>query len=234
VTGSSDPKRDIERFLAMGGGSLDLLLDMLEGAPETPPTETAPQTPDSPTQVPDGYRLERSPDVLSLRRADGSFVAVFSTQGVTWEAIMRAIDEDREGLPAYFGPEEYADSARRLVETRRKHSWERFLRTERRVLEARRNGWMARALAWRLPGESQEELDRIASEDRRRAEEGLVELKSEQGELSYKHLESLSPEDRLDRIRAQLASIEWLLERRSRRIISPPTFFGQGESRNSA
>jgi hypothetical protein len=234
VTGSSDPKRDIERFLAMGGGSLDLLLDMLEGAAETSPREIASQTPGSPTRVPEGYRLERSPDVLSLRRADGSFVAVFSAQGVTWEAIMRAIDEDREGLPAYFGPEEYADSARRLVETRRKHSWERFMRTERRVLEARRNGWMAKALAWRLPGESQEELDRIASEDRRRAEEGLVELKSEQGELSYKHLESLSPEDRMDRIRAQLARIEWLLERRGRRIISPPTFSREDEARNSA
>jgi hypothetical protein len=218
----------------MGGGSLDLLLDMLEEAAETSPRETASQTPGSPTRVPEGYRLERSPDVLSLRRADGSVVAVFSAQGVTWEAIMRAIDEDREGLPGYFGPEEYADSARRLVETRKKHSWERFLRTERRVLEARRNGWLAKALAWRLPGESQEELDRIASEDRRRAEEGLVELKSGQGELSYKHLESLSPEDRMDRIRAQLARIEWLLERRGRRIISPPTFFGEDETRNSA
>ncbi len=218
----------------MGGGSLDLLLDMLEGAPETPQTEAASQASGSPAWVPEGYQLERSPDVLSLRRANGSFVAVFSAQGVTREAIMRAIEEDREGLPAYFGPEEYAVSARRLVETRRKHSWEWFLRTERRALEARRNGWMARALALRLPGESQEELDRIASEDRRRAEEGLVELKSEQGKLSYKHLEALSPEDRMDRIRAQLARIEWLMERRGRRIISPPTFFGEDESRNSA
>ena len=114
------------------------------------------------------------------------------------------------------------------------HSWERFLRTERRLLEARRNGWMAKALAWRLPGESRKELDRMASEDRRRAEEGLVELRSEQGELSYKHLEALSPGDRMDRIRAQLARIQWLLERRGRRIISLPTFSGEHESRNSA
>ena len=226
----------MERFLAMGGGSLDLLLAMLDGAqaPETPPTEAASQTPGSPTWVPEGYRLERSPDVLSLRRADGSFVAVFSAQGVTKEAVIRAVEEDRAGLPAYFGPEEYADSARRLVETRRMHSWERFLRTERRLLEARRNGWMAKALAWRLPGESRKELDRMASEDRRRAEEGLVELRSEQGELSYKHLEALSPGDRMDRIRAQLARIQWLLERRGRRIISLPTFSGEHESRNSA
>ncbi len=166
--------------------------------------------------------------------AGGRFVAVFSAQVATKEAVMRAVEEDRGGLPAYFGPEEYADSARRLVETRAKHSWERFLRTERRVLEARRNGWIAKSLAWRLPYESQEELDTMASENQRRAEEGIVELRSEQGELSYKHLEALSPEDHMDRIRAQLARIEWLLERRGRYSISPPTLFGENESRNSA
>jgi hypothetical protein len=99
---------------------------------------------------------------------------------------------------------------------------------------ARRNGWMVKALAPRLPGESQEELDRIASEDRRRAEEGLVELRSARGELSYKRLGALSPGDRMDRIRAQLAHIEWLLERRGRRITPPPTLFGEHECRNSA
>ena len=38
----------------------------------------------------------------------------------------------------------------------------------------------------------------------------------------------------MDRIRAQLARIQWLLERRGRRIISLPTFSGEHESRNSA
>jgi hypothetical protein len=226
----SDPRRDIERFLAMGGGSFAHLLDMVDGVqpPETQPREPASQTPGFPARLPAGYRLEHDSDVLILRRADGSVVAVFSAQGATEKSVVRAVEEDRRGLPAYFGPEEYADSARRLVETRAKHSWERFLQTERRMLEARRNGQMAKALAWRLPCESQEELDRTASEDRRRAEKGLVELRSEEGELSYKHVEELSPEDRMDRIRAELARIEWLLERQGRRdSILRSTFFGQ-------
>ena len=93
---------------------------------------------------------------------------------------------------------------------------------------------MARALACRLPGESREELDRMASEDRRRAEEGSVALRSEEGELSYKHVEELSPEDRTDRIRAELARIEWLLERQGRRnSILRSDSFGQPQSRKS-
>ena len=184
--------------------------------------------------LPDGYQLEHNPDVLTLSRADGSFVAVFSARGATGEAIVRAVEEDRMGLPAYVGPEEYASSVRRLVETRSKHSWERFLRTEQRALEARRGGQMARALACRLPGESREELDRIASEDRRRAEKGLVALRSEEGELSYKHVDALSPEDRMDRIRAELARIDWLLERQGRRNIAlQPAFLRQRQSRKS-
>jgi hypothetical protein len=208
---------------------------MFDGAqePEAPPKEAAAQTPGSSTWVPEDYRLERTPDVLSLRRADGSWRSS-APKSPPRRPSCGPSRKIAGGLPAYFGPEEYADSARRLVETRAKHSWERFLRTERRVLEARRNGWIAKSLTWRLPCESQEELDTMASENRRRAEEEIVELRSEQGELSYKHLEALSPEDHMDRIRAQLARIEWLLERRGRHIISPPTLFGEHESRNSA
>ena len=94
---------------------------------------------------------------------------------------------------------------------------------------------MARAKLWRLPGESQAVLDRIASEDRRRAEEGLVELRSEGGEFFCKHIEELSPEDSMDRIRAELARIEWLLERRERRniILRSDSFRQQRQSRKS-
>ncbi len=227
---------NIERFLALGGSSFDILLEIIGGAQpsEAPPMEAAPQTPGSPAWLPQGYRLEYDPDVLILRRGDGSFVAAFSNQGATGEAVVRAVEEDRRGWPAYCGPEQYADSARRLVETRAKHSWERFLRAELRVLKARRNGRMAKALVWRLPGEAQEELDRIASEDRRRAEEGFVELRDEQGEFSFKHVEELSPEDRMDRIRAELARIEWLLERHERRnAMLRPHFFEQRQTRRS-
>jgi hypothetical protein len=220
----------------MGGGSFDLLLDMVDEGqpPETTAMETAPRPPGLSPRLPVGYQLEHDPDVLSLRGPDGSVVAVFSARGTTAEAVARAVEEDRRGLPAYFGPEEYASSVRRLVETRVRHSWERFLRTERRALDARSGGQMARALACRLPGESQEELDRMTSEDRRRAKEGSVALRSEEGELSYKHVEELSPEDRMDRIRAELARIEWLLERQGRRnIILRSDSFGQPQSRKS-
>jgi hypothetical protein len=66
----------------MGGGSFDALLDMLDGEPETPPMETALQTPGSPAaRLPQGYRLEYGPDALILRRVGGSFVAAFSPGG---------------------------------------------------------------------------------------------------------------------------------------------------------
>jgi hypothetical protein len=235
VTVPSNPRQDIERFLAIGGGSLDLLLDMFDGVQEqeAPPKEAAAQTPGSSTWVPEDYRLERTPDVLSLRRADGS-----------WRSSAPKSPPRRPSC----GPSRKIAGGCRPTSGRRntqipQDGWWKpgpstrgrgVLRTERRVLEARRNGWIAKSLAWSLPCESQEELDTMASENRRRAEEEIVELRSEQGELSYKHLEALSPEDHMDRIRAQLARIEWLLERRGRHIISPPTLFGEHESRNSA
>jgi hypothetical protein len=120
------------------------------------------------------------------------------------------------------------------VEARARYSWERFLRAEQRALEARRNGRMAESLAWRLPGEAKEELDTIASDDRRRAKDGLVELRDEQGAFSFKHVEELSPEDRMDRIRAELARIEWHLERQGRRnAILRSHVFEQRQSRRS-
>ena len=56
--------------------------------------------------------------------------------------------------------------------------WEKYMEVERRELEQRQNGQLGRALGRALPGESQEQLDRIAEEDLRRAQEGLVELRS--------------------------------------------------------
>ncbi len=184
--------------------------------------------------VPLGYRLERDADILTLRRSDGSFLCAFSARGVSEQAILRSVEDDRSGRPAYTGPDEHADSVRRMVETRIGSSWERFLRAERGMLQARKNGQLAKALARRLPGESQEELDRMTSEDRRRAEKGLVALRSEEGELSYKHLEELFPEDRMDRIRAELVRIEWLMERQGRRnLMLRSASFGQRQSRKS-
>jgi hypothetical protein len=178
--------------------------------------------------------LEREPDVLTLRRSDGSFLGAFSVRGLTEQAILQAAVDDRLGYPAYTGPQEHADSVRRMMRSRMESPWEKFLRTERWTLEARKNGQLAKALVQRLPGESQPELDRMVSEDRRTAEEGFVELRSEEGELSYKHVDQLTPEDRPARIRAELARIEWLLERQGRRnIVRRLASFGTHPSRKS-
>ena len=63
-----------------------------------------------------------------------------------------------------------------------------------------------------LPGESQEELDRIAAEDQRLAQEGMVKLKVGE-EVSYKHVDELTREDRTARIAAELEEVEWLKNR---------------------
>lgn len=45
--------------------------------------------------APAGYYQERDPDVLVLRREDGSFVAAFSALGCTEGSVRRAAEEDR-------------------------------------------------------------------------------------------------------------------------------------------
>jgi hypothetical protein len=46
----------------------------------------------------DYYLDESDPDVLVLRRQDGTFVAAFSAQGVTREGILEAAIEDYAAL----------------------------------------------------------------------------------------------------------------------------------------
>jgi hypothetical protein len=45
-------------------------------------------------RLPPGYYLERDPDILTLRRSDGSPVAAFSARGVVAETIEGAAWED--------------------------------------------------------------------------------------------------------------------------------------------
>jgi hypothetical protein len=71
---------------------------------------------------------------------------------------------------------------------------------------------MAQALGYALTGESQEELDRIAAEDQRFAQEGMVKLKVGR-EVSYKHIDELTREDRQARIAAESEEGEWLMSR---------------------
>src|SRR5215211_6203187 len=91
------------------------------------------------------------------------------------------------------------DLARKRAEERRrarkeKHSqarlaaWEEFMQEERRELELRKNGQLAKMLGEPLPGESPALVLQLASEDPKRAEEGLVAPMSD-GEVFYKHLQ---------------------------------------------
>jgi hypothetical protein len=49
--------------------------------------------------LPTPYHLDESdPDVLILRRQDGTFVAAFSAQGATREGIVEAAKEDYNSL----------------------------------------------------------------------------------------------------------------------------------------
>jgi hypothetical protein len=66
--------------------------------------------------LPQYYFLDESdPDVLVLRRQDGSFVAAFSAEGATKEGIRQAAEEDYRELlarrpPEASGPESDADT----------------------------------------------------------------------------------------------------------------------------
>jgi hypothetical protein len=91
--------------------------------------------------------------------------------------------------------------------------WEQFMKEEQRELELRKGGQLARLLGEALPGEPPAALERLASEDQRQAQEGLVALMS-RGKVSYKHLEELCEEDMPARIAANRLRETWLKERR--------------------
>ena len=96
-------------------------------------------------------------------------------------------------------------------------AWQRFIKAERRDLANRQEGHLRKLLGAPLPDESPQKLQRLVEEDRLRALEGLVELLGEGGEISYKHIDDLTPEDRSARIRAEGEQIEWLVERDRKR-----------------
>lgn len=92
-------------------------------------------------------------------------------------------------------------------------TWERYIRAEYRELEDRKNGELEKVLGKAvLPGETREELDRLAHEDREKALEGLAVLRSGD-EVWYKHVDELTREDRPARIEAQRRRIDWVTER---------------------
>lgn len=88
-------------------------------------------------------------------------------------------------------------------------TWEEFLRLERAAVQECADGRLARALGPALPGESQEELDRLVEEDVRLAGEGLVELRRGE-EVWYRHVEELTREERPAMIEAEMSWQRWL------------------------
>ena len=91
-------------------------------------------------------------------------------------------------------------------------TFDKFMEMERGRLQEHASGKMARALGYALPGESQEELERIALEDQRLAQQGLVKLKVGD-EIHYKHIDELTREDRQARIAAESEEVDWLMSR---------------------
>ncbi len=94
-------------------------------------------------------------------------------------------------------------------------AWKSFMQAELRELKLRKDGQLARLLGEPLPGEPPAALQRLASEDRRQAEEELVALMNN-GKVFYKHVEELCQEDMPARIAAKRLRTTWLKERQDR------------------
>jgi hypothetical protein len=131
-------------------------------------------------------------------------------------------DEWQPNLPRERAEErtqEKLEERRRLQEEERSRArkavWESFMRRERKELELRKEGQLARLLGEALAGESPAALGRLALEDQRQAEEGLVAL-TRNGKTYYKLLEELTEEDMGARIAAARLREAWLKERRDR------------------
>lgn len=105
------------------------------------------------------------------------------------------------------------ERTRALKQEAERAAWEQFMREERRDLELRKSGQLAKMLGEPLPQEPPEALRRLASEDRKQAEEGLVALMSN-GKLSYKHIDALSRGDMPARVAANRLRTTWIKERR--------------------
>jgi hypothetical protein len=87
------------------------------------------------------------------------------------------------------------------------------MRQERQELELRKDGQLAELLGEALAGEPPAALRRLAREDQRQAEEGLVALTSN-GKVYYKLVEELTEGDMAARIAAARLREAWLKERR--------------------
>ena len=136
----------------------------------------------------------------------------------------RQLSELRDGPHGYERAQEWQeDLPRRRAEERsrareeelsraRDAAWKSFMQTERRELQLRKDGQLAGLLSEPLLGESPAALRRLAFEDQRQAEEGLVAL-MRGGKVSYKPLGELCPEEMPARVAAKRLRETWLKER---------------------
>ncbi len=105
------------------------------------------------------------------------------------------------------------------IEARHREAWERLIAAERRDLELRRDGHLAKLLGAPLPDESAADLERLAQDDQERAEQGLVQLR--QGDrVWWKHIDELTERDRTARFEAERIRSRWMMDRQYRR--QPP------------
>lgn len=87
--------------------------------------------------------------------------------------------------------------------------WEARMQAERSLFARRAAGSLRRAIGTHLPGESPEELERIATEDEDAARRGLVPLRRE-GMVRRKHVNDLTLEDASAREEADRVTRLWL------------------------
>jgi hypothetical protein len=162
-----------------------------------------------------GTRAERTGEAFEV-----ALTAVLATEAG------RQLGELRDGLHGDERAERWQrDLAHKRAQERKREqleerqraqeaaAWELFMREELRELEKRKAGQLAEMLGEALPGEPSAALRRLADEDRRQAEEGLVALMSD-GKVLYKLLEELSPKDMAARAAANRLRTTWLKERR--------------------
>ncbi|HJQ30449.1 MAG TPA: hypothetical protein VJ827_14005 [Rubrobacter sp.] len=132
----------------------------------------------------------------------------------------RARERSRQRLAdAWISAFRQEELARKREQTRKKKkeeevvAWRLFLQTEQRQLQLRKDGQLARELGAPQPGELPAILQKLAAEDQRQAELGLVALTSG-GKTIYKAIDDLAPDDMPARIAANRLRTSWLKERR--------------------
>ena len=162
-----------------------------------------------------GARVRRTGEVFEV-----ALTAVLETEAGQQLAELRDgphSDEKAEDWQEDLAHKRAQERKREQLEERQRAqqaaAWEQFMQEELRELEKRKAGQLAEQLGGPQPGEQSAALERLAYEDRRQAQAGLVALMS-MGKVSYKPLEELSPKDMAARIAANRLRLTWLKERR--------------------